>query len=423
MPVIKAKSRAGDAVQYQLTEGQDLVVAQGVKVESYTSDAILSVAGAHTVTIAGTVIGYEAGIVFGPTIHDGTDTLNIESTGKLVGVNDSAATFYGRNSLFVNEGTVIADEGVEFGWSDPGTVTGTARVVNSGLIHFTDFGFYGTTDIRLNLKNTGTIYMIDEAIVEAGAQDDVVVNRGEMYGYMYLGDGADFYDGFGGIQSGRIYGDNGNDRFRAGRGADDLDGGNDFDTVDYRSGGAITVFLDGSTGRKAAGGDRLNSIENLIGSTSGSDRIVGHVAGERLSGLGGQDTLVGAGGADTLIGGVGRDLINATDTVDGIQDQIVFNTLADAGDRIINFSFSDEVMISRAGFGAGGTLGGLEATPDRFFKDATNKAQDAEDRFVFRTNDNTLWFDKDGNKGQFDPVLIGTFDGAGNFDVTNITLF
>ena len=47
------------------------------------------------------------------------------------------------------------------------------------------------------------------------------------------------------------------------------------------------------------------------------------------------------------------------------------------------------------------------------FETGTNKAADAGNRFIFRTGNETLWFDRDGTGGSFNPVLLADLqDGA-----------
>jgi hypothetical protein len=56
---------------------------------------------------------------------------------------------------------------------------------------------------------------------------------------------------------------------------------------------------------------------------------------------------------------------------------------------------NDRFQFSASGFGGGLVAGALAA--NQFQSRADNLAQDADDRFIFRTTDNTLWFDADGN--------------------------
>jgi len=52
-----------------------------------------------------------------------------------------------------------------------------------------------------------------------------------------------------------------------------------------------------------------------------------------------------------------------------------------------------------AGFGGGLSAGGA-LSASQFQSRADNLAQDADDRFIFRTTDRTLWFDVDGTGAQ-----------------------
>jgi Ca2+-binding RTX toxin-like protein len=131
------------------------------------------------------------------------------------------------------------------------------------------------------------------------------------------------------------------------------------------------------------------------GSKSGADTLIGSTAANVLSGLGGADALRGGGGADRLLGGAGSDTLTGGAGGDTFQ----FNALTDAGDIILDFSNAagnnDQFRISAAGFGGGLVVGVLAA--GQFQARADTLAQDADDRFIFRTTDATLWFDVNGN--------------------------
>jgi Ca2+-binding RTX toxin-like protein len=96
-------------------------------------------------------------------------------------------------------------------------------------------------------------------------------------------------------------------------GADTLIGGEGNDTADYGgSGGAVTVALDGSIGAGGdAAGDRLSSIEYLVGSTF-ADRLTGDASSNALIGGDGDDVLIGRLGSDRLDGGSGVDTSDYT---------------------------------------------------------------------------------------------------------------
>ena len=229
---------------------------------------------------------------------------------------------------------------------------------------------------------------------EAGV--DIVINRGTMVGDVKLGAGDDRYDGRGGSIEGTVFGEDGNDRFIPGAVAEIFDGGTGLDTLDFRYGGAVTVTLDGTdAGTGAALGDTYLNCEVIYGSLSGADTLTGSDLADRLLGLGGNDRLAGGDGADLLIGGGGGDSIAGGTGSDAFQ----FNRAVEGGDLISDFSNvignNDGFRISAVGFGAGLVAGMLPAA--QFIQRVDNLAQDANDHFIFRTTDATLWFDANGN--------------------------
>jgi len=139
--------------------------------------------------------------------------------------------------------------------------------------------------------NSNTLYGAD--IEASGPNDD---------DHLYGRGGAD-----------GLFGYDGNDILDGGEGADVLDGGAGRDTADYTSSpDAVTVDLSQATVVATGGdaqGDRLVSIENLVGSRF-DDNLTGGAGRNDLYGGVGNDTLVG-GAEDSLWGGVGNDrLVN-----------------------------------------------------------------------------------------------------------------
>lgn len=132
-----------------------------------------------------------------------------------------------------------------------------------------------------------------------------------------------------------------NDVFYGSLGADTLNGGGGTDKVDYSANGAtaIQVVLDGSAAVGGlAAGDRLNSIEQVVGTQGndtmsagaanssnttfwgglGNDTLTGGLGLDLLDGGDGDNSLYGLGGADTLIGGTGVDLLDGGDGNDSL---------------------------------------------------------------------------------------------------------
>ncbi|PCG14153.1 MULTISPECIES: cadherin domain-containing protein [Sphingomonas] len=116
-----------------------------------------------------------------------------------------------------------------------------------------------------------------------------------------------------------LTGADGDNVIDGGAGADTIDGGAGTDTISYAAAFAnekgtpkdplagVEIHLDGTASHGgAAEGDRLTSIEHVIGSDR-NDALYGAAAAEMLEGGKGDDLLVGGGGADALKGGEGTD--------------------------------------------------------------------------------------------------------------------
>ncbi|WP_300972966.1 cellulase family glycosylhydrolase [Sphingomonas sp. LHG3406-1] len=116
-------------------------------------------------------------------------------------------------------------------------------------------------------------------------------------------------------------------------GADTLNGGTGIDTASYAGSGAlvdVNLYRSSQLGGDAAG-DKLVSIENIIGSRFG-DRITGSGAANLLDGGAGDDWLNGSWGADTLKGGTGRD-------------RFIFDSVGNAkGDRVLDFNGAEDKL-------------------------------------------------------------------------------
>jgi Ca2+-binding RTX toxin-like protein len=140
-------------------------------------------------------------------------------------------------------------------------------------------------------------------------------------------------------------------------------------------------------------GDTVQEIEVVLAG-AGADRITGTTVAETLAGNNGNDTLAGGGGADRIEGGLGKDRLT------GGAGNDIFVFASPDGDTITDFrnvvGNNDGLHLVAAGFG-GGLVAGNPVAPGQFRTRADNAAQDANDRFIFRTTDKTLWFDANGN--------------------------
>jgi Ca2+-binding RTX toxin-like protein len=203
-----------------------------------------------------------------------------------------------------------------------------------------------------------------------------------------------------------LKGQAGNDLLAGGTGADMMDGGKGIDVVSYITDAAATVALDGSirnTG--SAAGDHLSNIEDLSGSASGKDHLVGNAAANALYGNGGDDILAGQKGNDRLFGGIGSDKLSGG----AGNDQFFLFNVFEAGDTITDFANGDIIVLEGSGFGLGQFTGPLNFT--RFSFDGPH---DANDNFIYNQPTHTLLFDSDGS-GSAKAVKLFTFTNSLDF--------
>ncbi len=159
--------------------------------------------------------------------------------------------------------------------------------------------------------------------------------------------------------------------------------------------GALIDFIEsGGTDMAADGfGTRITDYLKLFASYAtpvtflnnlGRDNTInGGSKSDRLNGYAGNDALSGGAGKDTLTGGTGADTFR-------------FKNLSDGGDVIRDFDGADTIVVEGPAFGLGDYHGVLPVSA--FWRSTSNAAHDASDRFIFRTVDDTLWFDSNGNR-------------------------
>jgi len=143
--------------------------------------------------------------------------------------------------------------------------------------------------------------VLDKNNKVTGLGGDDNVTGGNLQDTISVGSGDDLVD------AGK-----GDDLILGGLGRDTLDGGAGLDTAIYsgsgNSGGVHVNLKAGHSSGAEADGDRLISIENLVG-TNASDTLIGDTEDNVLRGRSGNDTLRGNGGTDVLEGGKGEDLL------------------------------------------------------------------------------------------------------------------
>ena len=235
-------------------------------------------------------------------------------------------------------------------------------------------------------------------------------------------DGDDFIDGGQGDDT--IYGGAGNDRIIDGPAIDFLYGGDGIDTferdwthldgTEFVMDFSFILGLQAAVGGTAEQADKFFGIENytcfgLIGgiftgndvanqirTDLGVDTLLGNGGDDGLYAGGARDVLEGGSGHDTLNGGAGRDTMTG-----GVgNDQFHFNATGDGGDRITDFSAraagnNDAVYLAAAAFG---NLGIGQLAAGRFVARADIQAQDGNDRFIYDTVNDDLWYDRNGDR-------------------------
>ncbi|GHC67164.1 calcium-binding protein [Neogemmobacter tilapiae] len=429
---IQAKNTLTNGICYALNGQQDLNVGKNITLQSLEEEAILLSGTAHKLTIAGKLYADEE-IIYSDASLNRFDLI-LGATASLV-TESYAVNVEAAKINLVNRGEIIAETAIQlYGSGDRISVVNSGRIVAS----------YSAIDISDDrdsvFRNTGTVLAPDAYIYDCDDGRNVFINQGRAVGEVYFSGGNDLYDGRKGWLFGNISGGDGKDIFRPGRGSEVMDGGTGMDTADYRAGPAVKIHLDNTQiAGGGARGDVLEGVEIVIGSAKGNDTIYGMDQAERLIGNGGNDRLFGGAANDTLLGGAGSDYLKSGEGLDLVigglgADQIdlrnspagwasvQYDRLEDCGDRIRGFVQSDEIVLKASAFGGGLVAEAWSFDNPRFHSGATNKAADNGDRIIFRTTDATVWFDRDGAKDTFKPVMIADLDDGTDFFAYNITI-
>jgi Ca2+-binding RTX toxin-like protein len=327
----------------------------------------------------------------------------ITNTGLMDGRID---LFEGSNSV-TNEGTVRGE--IRGG-------TGADQVTNAGSVTGALSLGGGTNTVT----NTGTL----SAGISGGGGADTVTNSGRIFDTIDLGDGTNSYFGLRGIDTGEtlsITDGTGFTQYFVGAARENISGGGGTDWLNLTlatRGATVFVNTEGTNGGWCAG-DTFAGIDAVF-ATRFADRITGGAGVEELVSGSGTDTVSGGGGADIINGGAGRDRLTG-----GLgNDRFVFSAVSEGGDVITDFgnatNNNDRISVAATFFG-GGLVAGAAVTADQFLSRADNRAQDAEDRFIFRTTDRTVWFDANGNAAG-GPVLIADLQAGATFGLADIVL-
>ncbi|MAP95645.1 MAG: hypothetical protein CMK07_11905 [Ponticaulis sp.] len=318
------------------------------------------------------------------------DTIAIDNAGLIVSSSTVSTQSYaifavGHDIRIVNSGTISRASAATDPFLGGATITAvnwSGRVAGDYL-SVTNTGFIFSPNQAIGSQN-GVDHIINDGLIEGkillgwdetgAGYDDVLINRGDIYGDIDLGAGQDELLGQTGFIEGTIdagAGDDliksgtGDDMIIGGAGADEMWGGAGVDTASYEgSADGVRVSLNAGRGWYGdAQGDALHEIENLIGSdrkdtligSSLANQLEGGNADDVLNGLSGDDTIFGGNGADNILGGSGNDYISGDRHQDKLtggtgEDIFAFLNILDSGpaqserDNITDFTQGQDLI-------------------------------------------------------------------------------
>ena len=335
---------------YTLAPGDNFLLPANIVAYSTLLYAIDASYGGVSLTIDGTLIGYDVGVRMNSFGSNATNHLTIGATGVVAATNPeigTAITSTGAETSIVNAGLVTGNVGILM-VQDISHIGST--IFNSGRIISEDRSVdHGTAGQKLTLTNTGTITSYDSYSFDSDGLTavDIIVNKGTMSGDVYLGGAGDTYEGNGGRVIGAVIGAAGNDILRGGAFVDNFYGG------------------------------------------SGTDSITGRL---------GKDVLEG-GGPEA--------------------DNFYYFSVAEVSDTILDFTTADYLRFKSTAFG-NATIGTCSSA--NFRSNTTGLAQDADDRFIYETDRDILWFDANGT-GAGGLVLVTDFAYDVNLTRADIIIF
>ncbi|MCF1462406.1 calcium-binding protein [Agrobacterium vitis] len=316
-----------------------------------TTTVLVEEASAGTDTVETTLTSYTLKTNFENLTHtDSTNFLGYGNNADNVIVSqggvDKLYGYAGNDTIRGGSGGDTIDGG---DGSDTASYSDSTAAVTINLLSKTVSGGYAAGDVFTSIEN-----------VEGSAYADTLTGD---TGANVLSGGA------------------GDDILVGGAGADTLNGGAGQDKITYEASSAA-VKVDLSTGTATGGdaqGDKLSSIERVIGS-SFNDTLIGSSAAEMLTGGAGDDILIGGGGNDVLNGGEGADVL---DGGAGNYDTLNYSAATSA-------VALDLTTGTGSGYAAGDTFTGIEAFTGSIYGDTYTGSTYAAEYNVGAGNDTVL---------------------------------
>lgn len=231
-------------------------------------------------------------------------------------------------------------------------------------------------------------------------------------------DGNDLLHGLGGADT--LEGGAGDDMLSSLSGGNHFDGGSGSDWVSF-FGSSTDVRISLTTGSNNTG-DTYANIENLIGSATESDLLIGNDADNELVGHSGDDTLRGERGDDTLRGGGGDDLLIDSSGLDVFLGGAGYDTVS-----YVNRSSGVTVHLTSGNNNSGDTYDSIESVigsdngGDQIFGDAIPNilwGMGGND-FLFGADGNDTLLGGDGNDRLRDWSGNTAFGGGAGHDVAS----
>ncbi len=174
--------------------------------------------------------------------------------------------------------------------------------------------------------------------------------------------------------------------------------------------GGNDVLRGGAKGDWLHGGDD----NDRLGGDAGRDYLFGGGDNDTLSGGADGDRLAGQGGNDTLAGGLGIDELTGGADI----DKFVFNTAISSAtaDLIKDFASNDFIYLSGKIFTKPEVA--VDASEFRY-----GAAVDANDYFLYVKASGRLYYDADGVKTKFKPILFADLQNNAPLTYSDLKMF